>query len=385
MTTDSNNIEEPDEVFHDCQWCGHSYPESETVEINQASRGSRMSGNDNMIRLCYGCQDSVVGCEDCDAAHHADDTHNVNDRLVCDSCYDYYSWCDDHEHYYQDYCYQCEEESDYDSDDGLILNYGYKPAPVFNISRANTSISEPDGVSVTGFELEMEASQCEVHDGARLAHDLFGSWTILKHDGSLNNGFEMVSNPMSHEYFVDVFPWRKVKDLADLGMRSASTRTCGLHVHINKKFFSKNPTSLYRFMSMFYRNQEQWKQLAGRSASTYAVWSEREANSMLRYAKNMRDIYRFGEHDGTDMWNYERYVALNLQNRNTIELRFFKGTLRPETLAARIEAVHAVAQYAVETRNKVNIKSVHDWDRFREWSESKKYNLFNKYANEKGV
>jgi hypothetical protein len=84
--------------------------------------------------------------------------------------------------------------------------------------------------------------------------------------------------------------------------------------------------------------------------------------------------------------NYERYVAINLQNTNSIELRFFKGTLRPLTLQARVEAVHAVAEYSVATRHNVNIKQAYDWERFRNWvASSKKYNAFHKYAETKGV
>jgi hypothetical protein len=223
----------------------------------------------------------------------------------------------------------------------------------------------------------MEAVGCELSSGATTAHNIFEQWCYLKHDGSLNNGFEMVSHPMSHEFILEKFPWEKLRELSSMGMRSAQTRTCGLHVHINRSFFSENPTTMYRFMSMFYRNAEQWKKIAGRSESTYANWSEYELSQMLRYTKSLKN----GGHSS----NSDRYVALNLQNRNTIELRFFKGTLRPESFVGRLEAVHAVAQYANETRNRVSIKASHDWERFREWTIQNGFNHFNTYAESKGV
>jgi hypothetical protein len=224
----------------------------------------------------------------------------------------------------------------------------------------------------------MEASECDLSEGAELAQEIYDKWCYLKHDGSLNDGFEMVSHPLSREFVTEHFPWQRLSELSALGMRSANTRTCGLHVHINKDFFQKNPTTMYRFMSMFYRNAEQWKKIAGRSESSYASWSDYELERMLDYTKGMSV--------GTHVRNNDRYVALNLQNRNTIELRFFKGTLRPQTFIARIEAAHAVAEYAYATRNAVSIKSAHDWDRFREWTiQQKTYTNFNTYAESKGV
>jgi hypothetical protein len=297
-------------------------------------------------------------------------------HYVCERCFDAYSFCEDHDQYYSDNCPGCDEE-EYECS-ALIKPYSYKQDLVFYLP-GRVSHQEVQGQAFTGFELEMEAKGCSATDGAEIADNLFSAWTVLKHDGSLHDGFEMVSQPMTRRFFLDAFPWEKVKELADAGMRSASTRTCGLHVHINKGLFRRNPTSLYRFMSMFYRNQEQWKALAGRSESTYAVWSDDEANAMLAYTKVLKNRNAF------DSYNYNRYVALNLQNPGTIELRFFKGTLNPTTLAARIEAVHAVADYAIATRNRINIKAMHDWDRFREWTESNNYNMFNTYATKKGV
>lgn len=98
-------------------------------------------------------------------------------------------------------------------------------------------------------------------------------------------------------------------------------------------------------------------------------------------------VYTKGLNRGHDYnsINNDRYVAINLQPSQTIELRFFKGTLRPETLKARIEAVHAVAEYSVATRNNVNIKASNDWDKFREFALANNYLAFSEYAELKGV
>jgi hypothetical protein len=373
------NDEVPDE--QECSWCEDRYPTDEmTTHTFYRGFWNRRNGNDITIHLCEDCECNAAECTDCTAIH---DTYNsdaivVNhyDR-VCEECAGNYNWCDNHEEYYRDECSDCESER---SD--LIHDYSFRPEPQFFIVRKDGSTASTSfgfgHQTVTGFELEMEASECDLHEGAELASSIYDKWCYLKHDGSLNDGFEMVSHPLSREFITEHFPWHRLSELSALGMRSANTRTCGLHVHINKDFFQKNPTTMYRFMSMFYRNAEQWKKIAGRSESSYASWSEYELERMLDYTKGMAV--------GAHVRNNDRYVALNLQNRNTIELRFFKGTLRPQTFIARLEAAHAVAEYAYTTRNAVSIKSAHDWERFREWTiQQKKYTNFNTYAESKGV
>lgn len=364
----------------DCSWCDETHA-TEDLNTHEFYRGywNRRNGNLTTIHLCDDCEEHMETCNDCDSLYHTydDDSINVDGNTICPECSQNYNYCEDHDGYYRDYCEDCDSERN-----ELINDYSFRPEPQFFIVRkdgSTTSTSFGFGhQTVTGFELEMEASECERNEGAELASSIYDKWCYLKHDGSLNDGFEMVSHPLSREYVAEHFPWQRLSELSALGMRSANTRTCGLHVHINKDFFQKNPTTMYRFMSMFYRNAEQWKKIAGRSESSYASWSEYELERMLDYTKGMSV--------GAHVRNNDRYVALNLQNRNTIELRFFKGTLRPQTFIARIEAAHAVAEYAYATRNAVSIKSAHDWDRFREWTiQQKTYTNFNTYAESKGV
>lgn len=367
MTDVNNNDNIPDEEeeveIHYCEWCDAGHEELNEVS-HSFGRGVRS--------LCDECSGDSFRCSSCDDVLHDDDASGID--FMCRECYydNYYECesCGDMIHR-EDACQSC-------TANGHVHDYSYRPDPLFFIGGDyEVSYNERRDMSLTGFELEMEATLCDRSDGAELASELFGKWCYLKHDGSLNNGFEMVSHPMAHAYLIEKFPFDDLKKLSELGMRSSMTRTCGLHVHINRAFFGKNPTTLYRFMSMFYRNPEQWKRIAGRENSSYANWSEYELERMLEYTKGLAQ----GRHER----NHDRYVALNLQNRNTIELRFFKGTLSPSSLAGRVEAVHAVAHYAYATRNNVSIKAAHDWERFREWTIANKYNAFNNYASIKGV
>jgi hypothetical protein len=369
MTNINNNNEvpdEPEEELAECMNCHQEYPLDELNEIVPV----RDYGHGRSALVCDDCNDEATSCASCNRWVHEQHTVWVDnhEHHLCETCADREThFCDDcdERHYDDDGCPRATRH---------IRSYSYKPNPIFFTANADEKLPK-HLQTFTGFELEMEASECDREDGAELAYDLFNKWTYLKEDGSLNNGFEMVSHPLGYEFARDEFPWQNLRELSQLGMRSANTRTCGLHIHINRNIFDKSPSTMYRFMSMFYRNAEQWKRIAGRSESSYAEWSEYELEQMATYAKH----YRGHSH------NQRRYVAINLQNRHTLELRFFKGTLRPATFIARIEAAHAVAHYAYATRNNVSIKSAHDWERFREWTVANKYTHFDTYATEKGV
>lgn len=323
-------------------------------------------------------------CEDCGELRDEEETDDLGGCVVCNSCRDS-SWryCDSHDTWYHcdNYCYSCDEDED-EYGSSLIHDYGFRPAPMFYLTNTINRL-EPRNTSVTGFELEMECEFGDIDDCAQLATDLFPQ-TYLKHDGSLDRGFEMVSHPMTLDYINGAFDFEALRQLADAGMRSARTRTCGLHVHLNKGFFRSAPTTAYRFMQMFYRNAEMWRALAGRSNSSYAQWDLGEQDNMLGYTRSMADSLRTGNYN---YFNRDRYVAVNLQPSHTIELRFFKGTLRPLTMQARLQAVHAVAEFAMSTKYKVNIKESASWEQFRNFTtdNAKKFGAFNTYASEKGV
>jgi hypothetical protein len=390
----------PDTAY--CCWCSDHHDIADGIiaviprdNTNYRHRGNGVGERGNLadhefverdmaIWLCDSCQYDSTYCEDCNNLIHTDNTVNINYAYsVCDDCCnDNYYYCDDHDTYVRNGsdCDDCDEGNC----DGLISDYSYRPSPIFILDNTfTTAFREPANRSFTGFELEMEAVSCDRYEGAELAHSLYGNSCYLKHDGSLNDGFEMVSHPLSRDYIDSGFKYDGLKQLASLGMRSAQTRTCGLHVHINRGFFAGRETSLYRFMAMFYNNGDQWRTLSGRQSSTYARWNDEEAQRMFAYTRGAKNERVMGRSYG-DV-NDERYVAINLMPRHTIELRFFKGTLRPLTLKARLEAVHAVAEYSISTRNNINIKASSDWDRFRQFAQTNGYNAFSEYATEKGV
>lgn len=401
--TDNNNInnisEEPDEMVVD-YFTGDRRPIGEMVQCFRTTAGEhyarmrhnwlRMNPNEDPSNCPWHIAQQVwvsadtdwTYCDDCGELVDSEYVSLRRDNAVCEGCEHNYECCCDCDEWFNthdyDYCPDCGS----DDSSSLVHDYSYRPSPVFYLrdkDRSFEAYREPANTAVTGFELEMECERGNYEDCAEYATMKYQT-AYLKHDGSLNHGFEMVTHPMSLDYINNEFDFDGLRRLADMGMRSARTSTCGLHVHINKGFFRQAPSASYRFMNLFYANAEQWRRLAGRSHSGYAQWDIGEESRLLHYTKGIRDNDMY-------MVNRDRYVAVNLQPSKTIELRFFKGTLRPLTLQARLQAVHAVAEFAMSTRYKVKVRDASSWDAFRDFTTANdnKYNAFNNYATEKGV
>lgn len=401
MSNDNTNeIDEVEPVEHECAITGGTFLEEDMTQVPASSMDNfNLSRRNHLMsqgrteeaerfllpRYVWVCDEGRVGyCSDCGGIYDTDDWDCILSLEVCGNCSSGYEYCENHDvhHSTSEGCIYCDEESE--QSNRFVHDYSYRPAPLFHIMTPNGSnvvSREPRNVAVTGFELEMESSDCCVTEGAELANSLYDHVSYLKHDGSLNDGFEMVTHPMTLEYINTKFNFGGLRELAELGMRSASTSTCGLHVHINKGYFKNRATSLYRFMSLFYRNPEMWQKIAGRTRSSYAQWDIGQTENMLAYVKSLK------ANEGRGAYNYDRYVAINLQPTNTIELRFFKGTLRAESLKARLQAVHAAAEYSIVTRNNISISKSADWQSFREWTNKQpdKFGSFNTYATEKGI
>ena len=60
----------------------------------------------------------------------------------------------------------------------------------------------------------------------------------IKTDGSLDEGLELVTHPMTLEYHLNEMPWAEVlRKAQSMGYLSHAAGTCGLHVHISRLAF----------------------------------------------------------------------------------------------------------------------------------------------------
>jgi hypothetical protein len=232
--------------------------------------------------------------------------------------------------------HDCEE----DEDESLIHSYSYRPSPFFF----------GEGKYHFGFELEVESRGNGRYDGAQIAQDSLGAHAYLKEDGSLSDGFEIVTHPHTLEKYHTDFNWGVLNKLQSHGYRSWNTRTCGLHVHVSRTAFGdgrdawsygipagarsqiilKKQAHELRFMKLIYDNQRQVERISGRSDNNYATFQDK--GNLVRKVK---DGYQ----------SSGRYSAINTENDATIEVRVFKGSLRKERVLSALEFVHAAVEY----------------------------------------
>ncbi len=284
------------------------------------------AGSGHLV-LCTNCfENHYTYCEECGCLIHNDCVcyENGSDIPYCSSCYN-------------------------DLFEKTIKNYSYKPEPIF--------YGEDD--LFMGVELEIDMGGENHNNAEDVIHSVNydDEHIYCKHDGSLEEGFEIVSHPMTLKYHKDKMPWQDVMNTAiELGYRSHQTSTCGLHIHVGREelgdTYAKQEDVISRIV---YFVEAHWNELL--------KFSRRTEYSINRWARrygllnNTKDTYTQAK-KGTDMG---RYVCLNLYNPTTIEFRIFRGTLKYSTFIATLELVHEICKRAMCTQDE-------EWERMC-WSD----------------
>lgn len=282
-----------DHAFH-CGDCGNTFHED-------MGYGDNTSGD----TVCEACAESYFSCEGCQDTIHVDYARHGDDGIYCRSCY------------------SSREDSE------IIHCHSYKPIPVFHPSR-----DECDKSRAYGVELEVESmgdrsmgdrSTGDRDNDAERVQSIMGDFVYLKHDGSLHDGFEIVSHPATLAYHRE--KWQEFFTKRPRSLRSASTSTCGLHIHARRK----GMTSLQIAKIVCFVNSPSNCDLVTKIA-------RRDGNSYCKkYDKKLSSAHR--DPDRT------RYQAVNLEPYNTIEFRLFKGTLSYVQFTQALEFVDAIIEY----------------------------------------
>lgn len=298
-------------------------------------------------RWCETCaSDYAYWCDSCEE-YSSESTYWISDRgsSWCGDCASNNAmWCDNCEEYYESGCEMCNTSR-------VIHDYSYRPDPIFHSTDKNERL-------FFGLEIEMETSSRNYTDASEYAYQLEGlELAYLKHDGSLSNGFELVTHPMSHDFIKneghDLF--RVLTELRDTyKVASWSTNTCGVHIHISRTGFNGG-AHMHRFLNLVYSNQAFYEALAGRSSTRWAKFDDVEVSDYRRDAEGRRIVDDWGnniivrhrsfKHKLENSRHSDRYSAVNTQNANTLEMRIFKGTTKPETIKSHIDLAHASVEY----------------------------------------
>jgi hypothetical protein len=207
-----------------------------------------------------------------------------------------------------------------------------------------------------GFELEVESDGAWVSTLVNELNLHFGveeKYVYYKRDGSLSDGVEIVSHPSTLAYHKAQPLNKALEGLARLGAKSWRTSTCGLHVHISRRAFT-SPSHIWKFTHFIVDNKPSMIKLAGRESRQWASFDDlNEFKGILNRAKGSR--------------HYGRYEALNFGNYETIELRFFRGSLAPRRVYSALELTEGACEYTRNLTSQDVKEGALDFSEFVKW------------------
>lgn len=203
-----------------------------------------------------------------------------------------------------------------------------------------------------GFELEVDCDCDQSIHNVETAEGLCSHCGLEENemryaeDGSLNYGFECISQPHTVKDFWDKQDkWRKMlKYLSDKGYKSHDPGTCGLHVHVSREMFgstkSEQDRAIAKVFTFFDDNWDDIVKVSRRKSFNYCsknVLYDDNGSKKTKYERWRKKI-SFGEGN--------HGVALNNRNRATFEYRLGRGTLNAWSFFAWIDFVLTITKNA---------------------------------------
>lgn len=275
------------------------------------------NAGDSNITICQRCYDNhFTHCEDCGAVISFNDAYQVDD--------------DDY-----DRCYSCYHT--HDSKRRVIHDYLFKPSPTFFPQYKSNEL-------FLGIELEIDNGGEDTYNARELLN--IGNRTdehiYVKHDGSLNDGMEIVSHPATLEYHTKHIPWAEIcRKAVEMGYTSHNAGTAGLHIHVSRSAlgdtYQAQDEVIARILYFVEVHFNEMLRFSRRTESQLNRWAARYG-----YKDHPKDILEFAKNS-----NLGRYTAVNLQPYDTVEFRIFRGSLKYQTFIAALQLVNHICKAAL--------------------------------------
>lgn len=310
-----------------CSECGKIEDEGEMTTIDgelvcQDCLDNEFVWSDH--QQCYIRRDYATWVECIDS--YVDD-ETLNDEFErCQCCDGYFlsedMYTTDDDYTLCDYCYHNETNNGYyDSDNGFIEDYDYRPEPTFFGGNQTKYL---------GLEWEIDGGG----ENGYIAQKIFGGVqeVYCKHDGSLDAGFEVVTHPCTPEYMLNL-PWANWCDqVLDEGYDNRNG--VGIHIHVSRKHFNGR-SAIGRLVRFFYENYDDMRKFAARSESSAREWAN--------YAPIDEE---FTDDECYDASTDDKYYAVNVLHNASIEIRIFATAYQPQAIKAYIQMVDILSDLA---------------------------------------
>lgn len=310
--------------------------------------------------------DHIFQCNDCDEWYLVEDSTHINDSMICEECRDaHYTYSEFSEEWipnddaaeavdqYGNWVtidsQNPPDEFHWNDDTDRWEHEQYQDNTIigeYHSNRHNYSKYHSDWTRKNkrffGVELEVEvrssygrierAKGIKKYVEANLDHPDVDSFSplVFERDGSLDCGFEIISQPMGLDIHRELWKWTNQPTITE-GLRSHLTGTCGLHVHVSREGL----TNLQIARAVYFVNHQANRHLIETVARRYNAGYCKAKSKKISTANRADD----------------RYEMINLMNSRTIEFRIFKGSLKYEAIIAAIEFCHAVLNFAATNSN----------------------------------
>lgn len=225
-------------------------------------------------------------------------------------------WCSTDEGWY------CHESN---MPEGLIRGYHKRPTLKFF----------GEGPKFLGLELECDDPSADGDESdVRYIFDGHMDRFYFNSDGSLDNGFEAITHPMSPKEMLSM-NWEEITKRMEQRNYYNDGDTAGIHIHISRAFFN-GEKNIGRLVRMFSENYSDMVKFAQRPRYSAERWADRVQGTSRQYAMDWYyNARRFG-----------RYTAVNLQNDNTVEIRLFHSLADCKHIKACIQLVDVLSDMA---------------------------------------
>lgn len=178
---------------------------------------------------------------------------------------------------------------------------------------------------------------------------------VFEGDGSLNHGFEAISQPCTLAWlYENESKLQPVYNfMLDNGCTAEKTTTAGLHIHFSRTALTKD-YSLAKIAYLINKLQYDFIKYSGRKLNQlyYTQFDESYNSDDEIRLNDFKQMYR-NNNERTS----KHEAIVNRQHNSTIEIRLFKGTLDLQRIIANVELLTNMIYY-VENHTDTQVENV---------------------------
>lgn len=325
-------------------------------------------------RVCTGCLDNYYRYSEVmeEYIHNTDVVWVGDEPMTAEYRNDHYYCCEECYEWFDLDCNGCESDDGYYLCDGCMDDYTCENGDVYYKDSSYIQEYHPDvqlkfygnGPKYLGCEYEVQGGGCN----SRIAESIFGSYAefYCSHDGSLDRGFEAITHPCSPKYMLSNIDWETIVDkLDENGYDDAEG--AGFHVHVSREHF-KSQSHIGKLIRFFSDNYQELVDFGNRNWDTASRWA---GPTDYDTDDKFIDIY--------NITRRERYSAVNVQPSETVEIRLFGCTYRPEVIRSYIQFVDIITDLANGFYKDMTFKNV------RKEATERGYNELIDYMDKQGI